>query len=92
MPEAGTERLEPGDRLVLYTDGVTEARDEDGGFFGVERLVDFLTKQTAAGRPAAETLRRLNLAILEHQVDVLQDDATTVLVEWLTDEPDRSQP
>ncbi|HXR41035.1 MAG TPA: PP2C family protein-serine/threonine phosphatase [Acidothermaceae bacterium] len=92
VPEAGTERLEPGDRLVLYTDGVTEARDEDGGFFGVERLVDFLTKQTAAGRPAAETLRRLNLAILEHQVDVLQDDATTVLVEWLTDEPDRSQP
>lgn len=89
-PEAGAERLEPGDRLVLYTDGVTEARDEAGGFFGVERLVDFVTKQTAAGRPAAETLRRLNLAILEHQVDLLQDDATTVLVEWLTDEPDRS--
>ena len=40
----------------------------------------------------ATRLRRLNLAILAHQDGELQDDATTVLVEWLTDEPDRSTP
>jgi serine phosphatase RsbU (regulator of sigma subunit) len=90
-PDISSERLEPGDRLLLYTDGVTETRDASGGFFGVERLVDFVTKQSAAGRPAAETLRRLNLAILQHQTGPLQDDATTVLVEWLSDEPLRSQ-
>jgi serine phosphatase RsbU (regulator of sigma subunit) len=87
--EVGEERLEPGDRLLLYTDGVTEARDTDGGFFGTDRLVDFLTKEMAAGRPVAETLRRLNLAILGHQHGTLQDDATTVIVEWLSDEPHR---
>ncbi len=34
------DRLEPGDTLVLYTDGVTEARDERRQFFGEGRLVD----------------------------------------------------
>jgi serine phosphatase RsbU (regulator of sigma subunit) len=87
VPEPGTERLQPGDQLLLYSDGVIEGRAETGEFFGTERLVEFITKQAAAGRPAAETLRRLNLAILDHQAGQLQDDVTTVLVEWLGDEP-----
>lgn len=88
----GSEHLEPGDRLLLYSDGVVEARDNHGEFFGVERLVELIAKQSADGRPAAETLRRLNLALLAHQEGELQDDATTVLVEWLTDEAARSTP
>src|SRR3954454_6106464 len=40
-----SERLEPGDRLVLYTDGVTEARDDKGEFFGIGRLVDFVARE-----------------------------------------------
>jgi serine phosphatase RsbU (regulator of sigma subunit) len=91
-PEMADERLEPGDRLLLYTDGVIEARNAAGTFFGTERLVDFVVKEAAAGRPAAETLRRLNREILLHQEGALQDDATTVMVEWLTDEPERSTP
>lgn len=91
-PEVATERLEPGDRLVLYTDGVVEARDGSGAFFGTERLVELVGRQGASGRPAAETLRRLNLAVLAHQEGELQDDATTVLVEWLTEEPEHSTP
>ncbi len=88
----GQERLQPADRLVLYTDGVVEARDEDGSFFGVDRLVEFVTRQAASGRPVAETLRRLNHAILSHQEGTLQDDATTVIVEWLTNQPALSIP
>ena len=90
--EVGAERLERGDRLLLYTDGVVEARNADGVFFGVERLAELVIRQDAARRPTAETLRRLNLAILNHQEGALQDDATTVLVEWLTDQPERSTP
>ena len=91
-PEIGEERLQPGDRLLLYTDGVVEARDQVGEFFGTERLVEFTTRQAAAGRPAAETLRRLNHTILRHQQGKLQDDATTVLIEWLTGQPSLGTP
>jgi sigma-B regulation protein RsbU (phosphoserine phosphatase) len=36
--ELAQESLDPGDRLVLYTDGVTEAQAPDGGFFDTTRL------------------------------------------------------
>jgi phosphoserine phosphatase RsbU/P len=89
-PGIGQERLEPDDRLLLYTDGVVEARSLQGDFFGVERLVELTTRQAAADRPVAETLRRLNRAILEHQDGALQDDATTVMVEWFPNEVGRA--
>jgi serine phosphatase RsbU (regulator of sigma subunit) len=79
------EALEPGDRILLYTDGVTEARTPDGEFFTAERLAEFLERQAAAGLPTPETLRRLRSAILAHQGGRLQDDATALLVEWRRD-------
>jgi serine phosphatase RsbU (regulator of sigma subunit) len=88
-PTVGEERLQRGDRLLLHSDGVVEARDANGEFFGTERLVDFVTREAAAGLPAPETLRRLMLGILTHQGGDLQDDATTLLVEWMGDEPRR---
>ncbi|SDM62117.1 PP2C family protein-serine/threonine phosphatase [Allokutzneria albata] len=79
---AGVEHLEPGDRLLLHTDGVTEARDPDGVEFGIDRLVDLTERHEAAGLPAPETLRRITHAVLDHQQGTLQDDATLMLVEW----------
>jgi phosphoserine phosphatase RsbU/P len=81
-PVVTEEPLEPGDHLLLYTDGVVEARSEDGEFFGVERLAGFLTRALADQHPPAETMRRLVHAILDHQHEQLQDDATAVSVRW----------
>ena len=41
--------LENGDILVLYTDGVTEARDSEGAFFGEDGLHDVLLREVTAG-------------------------------------------
>lgn len=76
------EALEPEDWLVLHTDGITEARDGTGEFFGDARLVDFLQREAATGHPPPETLRRLVQAVLTHQDGKLQDDATVVLARW----------
>ncbi|MET9799628.1 PP2C family protein-serine/threonine phosphatase [Streptomyces sp. NPDC006368] len=76
------EQLEPGDRLLLYTDGITEARDADGHEFGRDRFVDFIIRHQADELPVPETLRRLVRAVLEHHDGKLNDDASVLLCEW----------
>ncbi|MDP9497721.1 MAG: serine/threonine-protein phosphatase [Actinomycetota bacterium] len=83
-PPVQETQLQPGDRVLLFTDGVDEARGRDGSFFGVQRLAEFVARQSASGEPTPEVMRRLQHAILEHQEGRLQDDATTLFVEWLT--------
>jgi serine phosphatase RsbU (regulator of sigma subunit) len=86
---ACAEKLEPGDRLLLYTDGVTEGRAPDGTPFGLQRLADFIVRHSSTSLPAPETMRRLNHAILGYQHGRLSDDATAVLIEWQPDQPGR---
>ena len=81
----GEQPLQPGDWLVLYTDGITEARDASGAWFGEERLRELLTHAIAAAQPPPETVRRLTKAVLEHQGGLLQDDATVLLACWRSD-------
>ncbi|MGQ5635780.1 MULTISPECIES: PP2C family protein-serine/threonine phosphatase [unclassified Streptomyces] len=75
-------KLEPGDCVLLYTDGVVEARDADGAEFGLDRFTDFIIRSNAAGQRPAEVLRLLIHAILDHQRNQLRDDATILLFEW----------
>jgi serine phosphatase RsbU (regulator of sigma subunit) len=85
-PTVCREHLEPGDHIVLYTDGITEARNPGGREFGLDGFVDFLIRHHADGLPVPETLRRLIRSILEHHHGRLTDDATVLLVEWLGNE------
>jgi serine phosphatase RsbU (regulator of sigma subunit) len=78
----GHEWLEPGDMVLLYTDGLTEARRPGGELFTERRLGEFIEREAASGQAAPETLRRLRSAIIERGAGALQDDATAVLVEW----------
>lgn len=75
------DRLEPGDRLLLYTDGITEARNASGQEIGLDRLTDFVIRHHADDLPVPETLRRLTRYHLQHHGERL-NDATLLLLEW----------
>ena len=49
-PEEGCHTFVPGERMVLYTDGVTDAADPEGHLFGSERLYE-ITRQCAGAEP-----------------------------------------
>lgn len=76
------EQLQPGDRVLMYTDGVTEARDTRGREFGLDRFVDFIVRHESDELPVPETLRRLVQAVLAHHDGRLEDDATVLFCEW----------
>ena len=81
-PPLTTVALEPGDRLLLFSDGVVENRRPDGEPFGEQRLRDAFARECAAGHTASETVRRLSRSFLEEHEGRTRDDATWVLVEW----------
>jgi sigma-B regulation protein RsbU (phosphoserine phosphatase) len=69
-------KLEPGDRLLLYTDGIVEAASARGEFFGQEAL-GALLRQTAES-PPTDAVDQIISAV--QQWAVTQDDDLTVLV------------
>jgi serine phosphatase RsbU (regulator of sigma subunit) len=74
--------LEPGDGVLFYTDGVTEARDPSGDFFGEGRLRDLLEREHLAGGAPQEVIRRLVRSTLDHTQVRLKDDATMLYIQW----------
>ena len=56
--EIATEQLQPGDRVLFYTDGVTESRSPDGEPFGLDRLADLTVRASHGAELPAETVRR----------------------------------
>jgi len=78
----GTEQLEPGDQVLFHTDGVTDARSPSGAMFGIDRLVDLLTRTIADNLSPAESMRRVGRELLAHQQAHLTDDATILMLAW----------
>jgi len=77
--ETGTATLDPGDSLVLFTDGVVEPADGRDREFGVARLEAAV--RSATGRPAAEALRNVIEATRAFSGrDQYDDDFTLVVV------------
>jgi len=71
-------KMEPGDLLVCFTDGLTEARSLSGEFFTTERLVALV--QENAHLPAAEVVERVRQAVTEHSAEADQFDDITLLI------------
>jgi sigma-B regulation protein RsbU (phosphoserine phosphatase) len=69
--------LEPGDRLVLFTDGITEIANAADEEFGEERLMELLRAHRALGAEAMQ--KRVMAAIAEFSGGNFQDDATLIV-------------
>lgn len=74
-------RLEPGDRCVFYTDGITEARNRSGDEFGYERLQEIVGSSQDL---SAEELKSRILAAVRTFADgtAYTDDMTLVVLQW----------
>jgi serine phosphatase RsbU (regulator of sigma subunit) len=80
--EIAEEALQGGDRVLFYTDGMTESKSATGEIFGEARLVDYLIRATLDRVPVSETVRRLSAHVLNFVGGDLADDATMFLVEY----------
>jgi len=69
--------LEPGDCLLLYTDGASEALDQNGMEFGIARLVQGL--QASASGPADSVISRITEDIKDYVGNLPQHDDITLI-------------
>jgi sigma-B regulation protein RsbU (phosphoserine phosphatase) len=83
-PAAETFLLHPGDLLFFFSDGVTDAKNAELGYFE-ERLADELAG--LAGRSASETARAVQNLLVSFSAEELRDDLT-ILVARVTDPPE----
>lgn len=72
-------RLEPGDMLFGYTDGVTEPENEFGEMFGEQRLIDVLLKNYSLDAPAIFQAVADAVNHFTGSPEELQDDMTMVI-------------
>jgi serine phosphatase RsbU (regulator of sigma subunit) len=71
-------QLQPGERLILVTDGIIERRVEGGGRFRVEGLKQALER--ADNPTAASTAMAIQQAVTDCWKEALEDDATVVVM------------
>lgn len=74
--------LEPGDGVLVYTDGVVEARGPDAQPFGEGKLRDLLAREHLTGGRPQEVVRRLMRSALNRAGARLRDDASMLYLRW----------
>jgi len=70
--------LSPGDILIFYSDGITEAMNAQNEEFGIERLISILDQQHLA--PAAQIIDAIQVQLAGFLVDLSPQDDQTLLV------------
>jgi phosphoserine phosphatase RsbU/P len=88
--EDSTVELDPGDLLMAFTDGITEAMDADGEEFGEERLIQVARK---TGEQSMEDLKTQLLGSVQEFCNFrMGDDATLILIAASRVGPEQRKP
>ncbi|PJZ86036.1 SpoIIE family protein phosphatase [Leptospira harrisiae] len=68
----------PGDKIILYTDGVVETPIKEGGLFGLERFTEVVLENIHL--PNAEIVEKA-MALLEEKHEEYKDDVTMIVLD-----------
>ncbi|MFB6829198.1 PP2C family protein-serine/threonine phosphatase [Streptomyces hydrogenans] len=82
QPQVSEVALEPGDRILCFTDGLIEEHESGQEEFGEEQLIDWVHRLDRADRSVRAVARDLSHTLRRARGGATTDDATLVLVEW----------
>ncbi|GGR13774.1 PP2C family protein-serine/threonine phosphatase [Streptomyces roseolus] len=82
QPQVSEVALEPGDRVLCFTDGLVEEHESGQEEFGEEQLIDWIHRLDPADRSVRAVARDLSHTLRRARGGATTDDATLVLVEW----------
>ncbi|WP_330351501.1 PP2C family protein-serine/threonine phosphatase [Streptomyces sp. NBC_00582] len=81
-PQTSEMKLEPGDRLLCFTDGLIEEHGAGEEEFGEDQLIDWVNQLERTGRGIRAVARSLSHTLKRARGGHTTDDATLLLVEW----------
>ncbi|WP_327250171.1 PP2C family protein-serine/threonine phosphatase [Streptomyces sp. NBC_01320] len=82
QPEVSERILEPGDRLLCFTDGLIEEHQAGGKQFGEEQLIEWTNRILRDHTAVRAVVRALSHALKQERGNITSDDATIFLIEW----------
>ncbi|GGX30909.1 PP2C family protein-serine/threonine phosphatase [Streptomyces noursei] len=81
-PRVSEQVLQPGDRVLCFTDGLIEEHEAGGEQFGLEQLVDVVMHVGHAEPAVRAMVRTLSHTLKQARGGITSDDATIFLIEW----------
>ncbi|MFJ5782441.1 PP2C family protein-serine/threonine phosphatase [Streptomyces hydrogenans] len=82
QPRVSEVALEPGDRILCFTDGLIEEHESGEEEFGEDQLIAWVNQLDRADREVHAVARDLSHTLKRARGDATSDDSTLLLVEW----------
>lgn len=82
QPQVSEVALEPGDRILCFTDGLIEEHESGQEEFGEDQLINWVNQLDRADREVHAVARDLSHTLKRARGEATSDDATLLLVEW----------
>ncbi|MER6777694.1 MULTISPECIES: PP2C family protein-serine/threonine phosphatase [unclassified Streptomyces] len=82
QPVVSERMLQPGDRLLCFTDGLIEEHQAGGEQFGEEQLIEWTNRVVSDHTGVRPVVRALSHALKQERGGITSDDATIFLIEW----------